>query len=137
MRIRQPEIKRARIEIVPMIDTIFFLLVFFMIASLAMTTMTGIKVALPKASTGEKTVQARVILTMTSNGNIYLKKRRIQMSEVAAALRREVEANPRVQVIINADKSLRYGKVVALIDEAKRANPSVLSIATEPDVKVR
>ncbi|MGC8834683.1 MAG: ExbD/TolR family protein [Armatimonadota bacterium] len=137
MRIREPEIKRARIEIVPMIDTIFFLLVFFMIASLAMTTMTGIKVALPKASTGEKTAQARVILTMTADGDIYLKKRRIGMAEVATALRREVEANPRVQVIINADKSLRYGKVVALIDEAKRANPSVLSIATEPDVKVR
>lgn len=137
MRIRQPEIKRARIEIIPMIDTIFFLLVFFMIASLAMTTMTGIKVALPKASTGEKTAQARVILTMTANGRIYLKKQPIQLSEVAAALRREVEANPKVQVIINADKSLRYGKVIGLIDEAKRANPAVLSIATEPDVKVR
>lgn len=137
MRIRQPEIKRARIEIIPMIDTIFFLLVFFMIASLAMTTMTGIKVALPKASTGEKTAQARVILTMTANGRIYLKKQPIQLSEVAVALRREVEANPKVQVIINADKSLRYGKVIGLIDEAKRANPAVLSIATEPDVKVR
>ena len=56
-----------------MIDTIFFLLVFFMIASLAMTTMTGIKVALPKASTGEKSSQARVILTMTGNGHVYLK----------------------------------------------------------------
>jgi biopolymer transport protein ExbD len=120
-----------------MIDTIFFLLVFFMIASLAMTTMTGIKVALPKASTGEKSSQARVILTMTGNGHVYLKKQRVQMADVARLLRREVEANPQTQVIINADKSLQYGKVVGLIDEAKRANPAVLSIATEPNVSVR
>ena len=51
MRLRRPETKKARIEIIPMIDTVFFLLVFFMIASLAMTKMTGMPVQLHSAFT--------------------------------------------------------------------------------------
>jgi biopolymer transport protein ExbD len=137
MRLPHREIKKARIEIVPMIDTMVFLLIFFMMASLAMTPMAGMKVALPKASSGEKSSAARVILTMTAGGDLYLNKRRVTLAEVTPALRERIAANPETQVIVNADRRLRHGQVIALMDAAKRARPKVLAVATDPNPDVR
>ena len=60
---RQRELKRTKIEIIPMIDTMFFLLVFFMLSSLALTRLNGLPVNLPRASTAPKA--AAVDLTIT------------------------------------------------------------------------
>jgi biopolymer transport protein ExbD len=137
MRLPHREIKKARIEIVPMIDTMVFLLVFFMMASLAMTPMAGMKVNLPKASSGEKSNAARVILTMTDRGVIYLNRKRVSMEQVTPVLQDKIAANPETQVIVNADRSLRHGQVIALMDAAKRANPKVMAVATDPNPNVR
>ena len=137
MRLPQREIKRARIEIVPMIDTMAFLLIFFMMASLAMTPMSSLKVSLPKASAGEKANAARVILTMTDRGAIYLNQKPVSLSQVTPLVKERVAANPEVQVIINADKRLRYDRVVALLDAAKRANPKSLQLATAPNPSIK
>jgi biopolymer transport protein ExbD len=137
MRLPQREIKKARIEIVPMIDTMVFLLIFFMMASLAMTPMAGMKVNLPKASSGEKTTSARVLLTMTERGEIYLNRKPVSLEQVTPLIRDRVAANPETQVIVNADRSLRHAQVIALMDAAKRANPKVMAVATEPNPNVR
>ncbi|MGC8862852.1 MAG: ExbD/TolR family protein, partial [Armatimonadota bacterium] len=65
MKISAYQPKRARIEIVPMIDTIFFLLVFFMIASLAMTTAKGMPVNLPRSSAATERPVVKIVLTLT------------------------------------------------------------------------
>jgi biopolymer transport protein ExbD len=137
MRLPQREIKKARIEIVPMIDTMAFLLIFFMMASLAMTPMSSLKVNLPRASSGEKTDAARVLLTMTRDGEIYMNRKRLTLDQVAPLLQDKIAANPETQVIVNADKSLSYGQVVALMDAAKQANPKLMWVATEPNANVR
>lgn len=137
MRLPPREIKKARIEIVPMIDTMVFLLIFFMMASLAMTPMAGMKVNLPKAASGEKSNAARVILTMTGGGAIYLNKKPVALEQVTPLLRERVAANPETQVIVNADRALRHGQVIALMDAAKRANPRVMAVATDPNPEVR
>lgn len=137
MRLPRREIKKARIEIVPMIDTMVFLLIFFMMASLAMTPMAGMKVNLPKASSGEKTNAARVLLTMTDRGEIFLNRKPVRLEEVTPLLRDRIAANPETQVIVNADRSLQHGQVIALMDAAKRANPKVMAVATDPNPNVR
>ena len=137
MRLPAREIKKARIEIVPMIDTMVFLLIFFMMASLAMTPMAGMKVNLPKASSGVKTNAARVLLTMTDRGEIFLNRKPVRLEEVTPLLRDRIAANPETQVIVNADRSLRHGQVIALMDAAKRANPKVMAVATDPNPNVR
>ena len=69
-----------------MIDTIFFLLVFFMIASLAMTTQKGMPVNLPKASAGTDRPVVKVVLTLTDSGSYFVDKRRVSFDQIRAIL---------------------------------------------------
>ena len=79
VKLRAYQPKKARIEIIPMIDTIFFLLVFFMIASLAMTTAKGMPVNLPKASAATERPVVKVVLTLTQSGSYYVDKQRVEL----------------------------------------------------------
>ncbi|MEM4204510.1 MAG: biopolymer transporter ExbD [Candidatus Methanomethylicaceae archaeon] len=132
MKLRAYQPKRARIEIVPMIDTIFFLLVFFMIASLAMTTAKGMPVNLPKASAATERPVVKVVLTLTGSGNYYIDKQLVQFEQIYDILKSRLRDNPRAVVVINCDKSQSWQRGIELADEAKRAGARFLTIATEP-----
>jgi len=133
MRLARQTPKKARIEIIPMIDTIFFLLVFFMLTSLAMTRMTGVKVNLPKASTGQRSTAAKFVVTLTASGHYYVEKERAaDFSALSEMVRRRVRENPRSVAVINADKSVRHGEVIALMDLVKSAGAERMTVATEP-----
>ena len=71
MRLSRRTVKKARIEIIPMIDTIFFLLVFFMISTLSMARYSGLPVNLPKAATGQQPASESVAVTITSDGKVF------------------------------------------------------------------
>jgi len=135
MRLKRWEPKRARIEIVPMIDTIFFLLVFFMIASLAMTTMRGMPVCLPKSTTAKDHSAVRTVITITQSGNYYVDKRLVEFSDIYPILAEKVKENPRIGVTINCDKSQSWGSGIEVMDEARRAGIENITIATEPKNK--
>ncbi|MCE5324207.1 biopolymer transporter ExbD [bacterium] len=124
--------KKARIEIVPMIDTIFFLLVFFMMASLAMTTAKGMPVNLPKASAATERPVCKVVLTLTPTGNYYVDKQQVTFSQIQNYLKMRLKDNPGAVVVINCDKAQNWEKGIQLADEAKRAGAKYLTIATEP-----
>jgi biopolymer transport protein ExbD len=132
MRLKRWEPKRARIEIVPMIDTIFFLLVFFMIASLTMTTMKGMPVNLPKSSTAKDRVLVKAVVTVTSTGKYYVDKRQVRFDEIRPMLSDKLKENPRMVVVINCDKAQNWGRGIEVMDEAKKAGAEILTIATEP-----
>ncbi|HUV04449.1 MAG TPA: biopolymer transporter ExbD [Armatimonadota bacterium] len=137
MRLKRWEPKRARIEIVPMIDTIFFLLVFFMIASLAMTTMRGMPVNLPKSSTAGDRSSLRTVITITETGKYYMDKRLVRFDDVRPILSVKLKENPRLGVIINCDKRQNWGKGIEVMDEARQAGAENLTIATEPKTEKR
>lgn len=132
MRLRAYQPRKARIEIIPMIDTIFFLLVFFMIASLAMTTAKGMSVNLPKASAATERPAVKVVLTLTESGKHYIDKKPVQFSGLGPELRRRLQDNPRAIVVINCDRAQSWRRGIELADEAKRAGARYLTIATEP-----
>src|SRR5258705_10965057 len=71
---RRRELKRTKIEIIPMIDTMFFLLVFFMLSSLALVRLQGLPVNLPQASTAKKQTATDVTITVDKNQNIFVNK---------------------------------------------------------------
>jgi biopolymer transport protein ExbD len=81
MRLPSSAKKKARIEIIPMIDTMFFLLVFFMIATLAMTLQRGMPVNLPTASSTTQKVKEQVSLTLTEDGTLYYNKEPIALDD--------------------------------------------------------
>lgn len=124
--------KKARIEIIPMIDTMFFLLVFFMIATLSMTVMRGVPVNLPQAESGKKDIKDNASVTITKDGALYYDKNPIALAELGAELRKAIGSNPDMLVILNADAEVSHGTVVGLIDEVKLAGVTKFAIAAKP-----
>lgn len=135
MRLKRWEPKKARIEIVPMIDTVFFLLVFFMIASLAMTTMKGMPVNLPSSSTATDRAVDKTVITVTENGGYYVDKQSVAFEDIRPLLEARLKENPKTVVVINCDKAQNWGRGIEVMDEAKQAGAEILTIATEPKVK--
>jgi biopolymer transport protein ExbD len=136
--------RKARIEIIPMIDTIFFLLVFFMIASLNMTRMRAMPIALPKngapaAASASGAGTGDLILTLTDRGDYYLGKQRVGPG--AAALEASLtdrlrSAEPR-DVVLNLGKQQTTQALVTVMDVLSRARTASgkdvpVLIATEP-----
>ena len=132
MKLRQLDLRRARIEIVPMIDTIFFLLVFFMVTSLSMLPLKSRHVALPQSETARARPGRQVVLTAASDGALYLDRRRIAENEMLAALRRKVRDDPEITVLINCDKSLPASRFLSLFSLSKQAGAGAVMVATLP-----
>ena len=132
MKLQRFAHKKARIEIIPMIDVVFFLLVFFMIASLAMTTMKGMPVNLPKSSSAKDRPMVKVVLSLTANNHYYIDKRQVTFDQIYPEIKARVAENPKVVAVINCDKQQKWERGIQLADEAKRAGVQFLTIATEP-----
>src|SRR5208283_1262533 len=99
------ELKRTKIEIIPMIDTIFFLLVFFMLSSLALVKLNGLPVNLPQASTATKQQGKDLTITVDKERRVYVNKKLVDVDNLAQALADEIGpgVDPSNQmVIINA-----------------------------------
>lgn len=134
MKIKRSMIRKARIEIIPMIDTMFFLLVFFMVATLSMTVQQGLSVNLPHAVTARDAVRQTATLTLTKAGGIYFNKEPVSSPEEAASrLARWKENVMETTVVINADRSVEHGSVVALMDAIRRTGVTKMAIAANPN----
>jgi biopolymer transport protein ExbD len=123
--------KKARIEIIPMIDTVFFLLVFFMMASLSMTVYRGMSLSLPKAASGEPR-QDRVSVSVTREGVIYLDRDQVEPAQLTEKLRALHEKDPEVVVVVSADGDVTHRRVVEAMDAARLAGISKMAIAVQP-----
>ncbi len=133
MQIRQRPVKRVRIEIIPMIDVIFFLLVFFMVASLAMTRVNSIKVALPRTAGAPESLKQNIILTVRKDGSILVNKTPVTLDTLGGRLVFEMQADPQAVVIVNADEGAGYGPVVEAMQKAKEAGVRKFALVTEAE----
>jgi biopolymer transport protein ExbD len=124
---RQPE--EAEIIIIPMIDTMMFLLMFFIVASLAMVVQNGLPVDLPKASTGVQHSAQNLTLTIDAVGNIHLNTKPITLAEETAELK-TIGVSAETLVIINADANVKHGIVTDAMDNARKAGVERFAIAT-------
>lgn len=130
---RRRELKRTKIEIIPMIDTIFFLLVFFMLSSLALVRLNGLPVNLPQASTANPLQPHDLTITIDKERRVYVNKVPVDVNDLAQDLANTVGpgVDPSdVTVIINADLSVPHGLVVQCLDEARQAGLTRFGIAT-------
>ena len=131
MKLTRRPPKKARIEIIPMIDTVFFLLVFFMMASLAMTVYRGVPLSLPKAASGEPR-EDRVSISVTRDGMIYLNRNQIEPARLTEELRALHEKDPEMVVVVSADGDVTHRHVVEAMDAARVAGISRMAIAVQP-----
>ena len=132
MRLPATAKKKARIEIIPMIDTMFFLLVFFMIATLSMTLQRGMPVNLPEAESSTDKVQEEVSLSITKEGTLFFNKEPIALGELEHRLSDMRQRDPDPSVIINADESVHHGLVIQVMDKVRISGITSMSIATKP-----
>ena len=125
--------RRARIEIVPLIDIMFFLLATFVMVSLSMVKSRGIAVLLPQASTGQPQEQSdHVSVSVTENGQLYLDKRELSQTELVETLARLKALNPELRVHINGDQNARLGLAISVLDEVRKLGISKISFETRP-----
>ncbi len=133
MRIPEENFRPAEINIVPLIDVIFSILVFFVIASLVLTRSEALEVNLPEASTAEARRQPDVTVSITAEGQIAVNRKKIaNLDALIPAVERilaEKPAEGRRLVVINADLALSHGKVVEVMDALQRLPNVSLAIA--------
>lgn len=122
--------RRGRIEIIPMIDVMFFLLVTFMLASLSMQTLNSITVNLPQGDAPNLEHKEPVTLTITKDSKIFLDKTPTTLSTMAFALKAMLaEHDP--GVVVNADNAAPEGIVVEAMLQARRAGVNHFLIAVK------
>ncbi len=129
------ELKRTKIEIIPMIDTMFFLLVFFILSSIGVIRLEGINVNLPRAQTGQQSSKpAELTVSIDSGSNISVNARPVPPgTDIGSILVAAAGANAdlaQATVIISADRAVPHGLVVQCIDQARAVNISKFAIAT-------
>ena len=123
MKLRSPlPKKRTRLEIIPLIDIMFFLLASFMLVSLSMSKQRTIKVNLPTAVTAKNDVKPDMIsLAVDADGAYYLDKHRLDLAEMEKALAKRHEETPEAPVSISGDNNSRHGSMVRLLDAVRRS----------------
>ena|SRR5579871_1360317 len=112
-----PEENEARIEIIPLIDIMFFLLASFMLVSLSMVNLKSVKVNLPtatQATTDSKKDFASI--SVDKAGVMYLDKQPVGAKELSASLSAWRATNDAVRVFISGDQDVRYGAVMRALD---------------------
>lgn len=120
----------ASLDITPVVDTVFNLLIFFAL-SLNFIVTPGIKVNLPDAVT-EEIIREReeVIIVMDKNDSIFVNGNPVSFDQISSVLTKSAQENKDTLVIIQADQEVSHGKVVRMMDTAKRAGLTRLAIAT-------
>ena len=131
MKIKRPrEQEEAEVIIIPMIDTMMFLLMVFIVASLTLAVQQGLPVNLPKASTSVTHQNEPVTLTMNAARELYVNTKPTKLVDETAALE-ALKVNDQSIVVINADMTVPHGLVVAVMDNARKAGVQRFAIATE------
>ncbi len=126
--------RRARIEIIPLIDIVFFLLATFVMVSLSMVKNQGMPVNLPRASSGTRQTQGNqqyTAITVMQNGEIFFNKKKVTLLELRSNLQELIRKEPDPRIILNGDDEATLGKAVSVLNEAHSLGIKRFSISTK------
>jgi len=124
-----------QLMIIPMIDIIFFLLVFFMMSTLYMVQQNTIPINLPEASARQNDIPQSINITIMSDGKVVYEKEEIPLELLKKRVTLQMSSQPESVFILRGDRQAEYGKVVAVMDELKQAGARRVAVAT--DTKAR
>lgn len=122
----------VHLNITPLIDIVFLLLIFFMLSS-NFIAQAGIKISLPAVVTGKTYQKEDIIVTITKDNDLYLNEEEITIENLLDKLRVRLEETEKKTVIIRADETINLGLAVKIIDIAKQAEVRGLVISTRMD----
>ncbi|MFH1243868.1 MAG: biopolymer transporter ExbD [Pseudomonadota bacterium] len=135
MKVNLQTRRRVRIEMLPLIDIVFLLLVFFIYAMLSMAVHRGLPVVLPTSTTAK--IEKRLVLSVTvrSDGTIYLDKEEVTLGSLREALRKKAKDEKEPGVLLFADRNLPYQDLFNVLDEIRMAGLNRISLQAEVDKK--
>ena len=124
--------RKARIEIVPLIDIVFFLLATFVMVSLSMVKNQGLPIKLPAAASARALDRGETaVVSVTRDGEVVWDKKTYAPSELSPAFAALREARPDARVVIQGDERAEYGKVLAVLDRARQAGLTRIAVQTD------
>lgn len=110
---------KPKLMIIPMIDIIFFLLVFFMMSMLSMVVQKSMPVNLPTATASSVDLQRKIPITITADGKIYVEQDAYDLNGMAKRLEAEKAKGGDLTIILRADQRAQYGEFVQVLDTLK------------------
>lgn len=122
----------ARIDLIPLIDVVFCILTFFILAALQLTRQQAINVDLPKASTGESQMQKMLVVGIDTAGQSYIEQQPVNADQLDRALLRFRRWNPNGLIVLYAPKEARYNDVVRVLDRLRAIGGERVALATLP-----
>jgi biopolymer transport protein ExbD len=131
MKIHLPASKKARIEMLPLIDIVFLLLVFFIYAMLSMAVHRGLPVELPLSTTAE--IDKKLILSVTVKADqaIYVDKEPVALADLTQVLQSKAGGIREPGVLVFADRALPYQMIYNILDKIRQAGLSRISLQAD------
>ncbi len=128
--------KKARLEIIPLIDIIFFLLATFVMVSLSMTKNQGVQVALPTASTAtpmgdNQEMEKAVTLSVNDKGEMFFNKEKVTLAQLSIKLQVFKTGSKDPKVVINSDGGADFKHVIVVLDEVRKIGIAKVGINTD------
>ena len=129
MRFHRRKVENPHIEITPVIDIVFILLVFFMLSSAFLKPV--IKMTLPVAVIHDQPEKENIVINITKDEKIYLNQKRITFDNLQGAVEDLIRKNPNAGVVFSGDEDIEYGIFVKTMDIAKLAGAKTISLEHE------
>ena len=125
--------RKARIEIIPLIDIMFFLLAAFMMASLTLIKLHSIKMDLPTATQATRDFKPDIVnIDVNKQGDVFIEKQPVNVVELRNYLSNKYRLNPNVPVYISGDKDATHGSVIRVLDIVRQEGIQKVSFAIAP-----
>jgi biopolymer transport protein ExbD len=122
--------EEAEINITPMLDIVFIMLIFFIVTT-SFTKETGASIIKPEAEQAVSLRNGTILIGVRSNDDIWMNKRMIELREVRSMVERAKAENPEGSVVIVADKESRIGTITQVMDQVRLAGVQGIAISAE------
>lgn len=124
--------EEARIELIPLIDVIFCILTFFLLAALQLTRQQAINVDLPKAGSGQSQMREMLVVSIDPYGQTYLEKKAIDRRKLYEEIKAYRVQNPNGMMVLYASRNAKYNDVIEVLDLLKSVGGDRVALATLP-----
>ena len=133
MKVYLPAKKHVRIEMLPLIDIVFLLLVFFIYAMLSMAVHRGLTVVLPTSETAQVDKQETLSVTIKGDGSIYIDKQITDLAHLSEELKQRMGQGQDTGVLLFADRTLPYQHLFKVLDRIRQAGLTRISLQAEAE----
>ena len=130
---RKTDIEKGKLDIAPLVDVVFLLLIFFMLSS-SFIIQPSIKINLPDTAVSDSQKEEEFSVIIKRDGTVYFNEYEVTLESLKDRIRFIISKNPERVLIVKADKDVRHGRVIEVIGLAKESGVTHFAIATKPGI---